>query len=590
MSSSSDFLITTGLEETFPKNTNEKVVFLGEWCKIYKNRSFWKDIDVQTIPYHWDNREKLYQDYQNLQVIYEKLLLELSSKLNEVHQVSYPLRYWRILIGPWLGIYTQLLFDRYTMLQTAFDLNQTYQCLAIDRKAFSSVPNDIGQFVELMTTDDWNEDIYLQLIELCFASKIKITRIKKLKKVRHNAQKKTLLKEHIKVRLLPFLSKFLIKEKDIFLISSYLPLKIELKLQIILGQIPTIWTTRPLSIVKPCPKQRNWQLKGHGASSFEEVLRSLIPKHIPTAYIEGYSSLNDSIDNLPWPRTPKSIFTSNAYFFDDFFKAWVAKKTENHTPFIIGQHGGGFGMSPFAFFEDHQIKIADSFLSWGWSDKKRKNIKPVGNIKCVGKHVDYNRKGGALMVELNLSRYSHHLYASPLASQLLDYFNDQKVFLSSLPIELRSQVLLRLNTEDYGWNWADRWKDSMPEVNVDLGHKDLKLLIENSRICISTYNATTFLESMIWNIPTIIFWNTKHWELNEIAKPYFKLLEKAGIFHATPQNAAQKMIDVWYDVDVWWYSNDVQKARQAFIDQYSCVPKKPLKLLEGILNPNIQIS
>ena len=63
----------------------------------------------------------------------------------------------------------------------------------------------------------------------------------------------------------------------------------------------------------------------------------------------------------------------------------------------------------------------------------------------------------------------------------------------------------------------------MPEIRVDPGHQDIRNLIKKSRLYISTYNATTYLESMAWNIPTIIFWNEEHWELKEDVKPYFEL-------------------------------------------------------------------
>ena len=188
------------------------------------------------------------------------------------------------------------------------------------------------------------------------------------------------------------------------------------------------------------------------------------------------------------------------------------------------------------------------------------------------------------MVEMALPRSSHHLYAVPIANQYLDYFNDQKIFLSSLTIELRQQVLLRLCYSDFDWNQADRWKDSMPEVNIDPGRKNIEQLIRKSRLYIATYNATTYLESLTWNIPTIVFWNPEHWELNEQAKPYFELLEKAGIFHTTPQSAAKKMIEIWDDVDSWWYSNETQKARKVFIEQYARLPEDPLNLLQDMLN------
>ena len=581
-------LITTALQETFPKEINEKVLFLGEWCKVYNKKSVWEKFDSQTMTYHWNDREKLYTDYQSIQIIYEKILLELSSKLNQTHQVNYSLRYWRILIGPWLGFFIQTLFDRWFMLNTVFDNNQKYHCCVIKREPLSFVPNDMSHFQQWFITDDWNEAIYGQLIELCWINKINVTWIEKIKQVPQSfVAKKIPIKKYIKEKMLPFLNKLFIKDNNFFFISTYLPLKKELKLQMRLGQIPNLWKTQSSPIVKPCSKQRKWQLNGEKGGEFEKVLRKMIPLHIPTVYLEGYSILNKTVDNLPWPKNPKAIFTSNAYAGDDLFKVWAAKKTESNTLLVIGQHGGHFGMNSFSFHEEHQIKIADKWLSWGWHDKNRKNITPIGNLKAIGKQVNYSPKGGALMVENALPRYSYHLYAAPIASQHLDYFNDQKMFLSSLPIELRQQVLLRLYHCDYGWNQVDRWQDSMPEVNIDLGRKDIKQLMKKSRLYISTYNATTHLESLTWNIPSIMFWNPEHWELNEQAKPYFKLLEKEGIFHTTPQSAAKKMIEIWDDVDGWWHSNEVQKARKVFIDQYARLPEEPLNLLQDIFEHNI---
>ncbi len=52
---------------------------------------------------------------------------------------------------------------------------------------------------------------------------------------------------------------------------------------------------------------------------------------------------------------------------------------------------------------------------------------------------------------------------------------------------------------------------------------------------ISTYAATTYNETIAANIPTIIYWNTKHWELDDKSKPLFEELKSVGIFHETPK-------------------------------------------------------
>ena len=59
----------------------------------------------------------------------------------------------------------------------------------------------------------------------------------------------------------------------------------------------------------------------------------------------------------------------------------MGDKVDSGSRFIIGQHGGNFGMTPMAIHESHQIKIADKWLSWGWTDLNESKIVPVGNFK-----------------------------------------------------------------------------------------------------------------------------------------------------------------------------------------------------------------
>ena len=68
------FLVTTAIEDTWPKN-GEPILFLGEWCRLYGRKNQWEKLDAVVAPYHWDDREKLYLDYQYLNELYEILLV-----------------------------------------------------------------------------------------------------------------------------------------------------------------------------------------------------------------------------------------------------------------------------------------------------------------------------------------------------------------------------------------------------------------------------------------------------------------------------------------------------------------------------------
>jgi putative transferase (TIGR04331 family) len=52
------------------------------------------------------------------------------------------------------------------------------------------------------------------------------------------------------------------------------------------------------------------------------------------------------------------------------------------------------------------------------------------------------------------------------------------------------------------------------------------------------------------NVPTIIYWNTNHWELRESALPCFDDLRRVGIFHDTSESAARQVAAICDNGDV----------------------------------------
>ena len=241
------------------------------------------------------------------------------------------------------------------------------------------------------------------------------------------------------------------------------------------------------------------------------------------------------------------------------------------------------GTSPFAFHEEHQIMISDIWLSWGWKDKKRQNITPFGNFRTSGRNVSHNPKGEAIMIEGVFPRYSYHIMAMVISSQWLYYFEDQINFLRALPSDLQKKINVRLYPHDYGFDQIDRWTESGLNVKFEIGNIDIISSLKKSRLCISTYNSTTFLETLSWNIPTIMFWNSDHWELNLQAKPFYQRLINAGILHYNPKSAAKHLINIWDNIDSWWLSDNVQAAKNHFCQNFSFKVNQPVFKLSSII-------
>jgi putative transferase (TIGR04331 family) len=235
--------------------------------------------------------------------------------------------------------------------------------------------------------------------------------------------------------------------------------------------------------------------------------------------------------------------------------------------------------------EEHQFSIADLVITWGWSPGKKTAAKaqPAFNLKRSGRTWKPCLDGDALLVGMSVPRYFYQLYSMPIGEQWLEYFEGQCKFVGGLDCEIRKKILVRLYQPDYGWRQKERWREQFPKLRMDEGHINIDKLVRRSRLYISTYNATTFLESLHDNFPSLIFWNPRHFELRQSAKPLFHALESAGIFHSTPESAAKHLNFHWDRLEKWWHGDPVQEARRLFCHQYSRQCPRPLVLLKKIL-------
>lgn len=569
------FLVTTSLEETIP--TDVPILLLGEWCRPFSQKKLWENLNTTILPYHWDNRTKLYNDYLYLDKFYENILNDLAFHLNKIHGTNHSVRYWRILAGPWLGQFIHIIFDRWSSIKSAlesYELLGTH-ILQIDEETI--IPKDMRYFAKLIVTEEWNHFIYSYIVQNHTSLNFEFKNIKKIYPNIYfnlNLNRTYKLKKVILENLTKLSNRFM-KENDALLINTYLPRISEIKLSLKLKQFPTFHSyTHSLKEIKLEKIKRNWNLEGKSQNEFENFVRSIIPRQIPKVYLEGYKNLCSHVSSLPWPSKPKLIFTSNSYQADEIFKFYAAQKTEEGTPLVIGQHGGNIGTNLFAFYEKHQIDISDTYLSWGWTDLSKPKIKSVGQLKIKKPlNVNHSTKRGIILLVWKSPSQSFQISSVPIAGQLINYFDDQCRFIKNLNHEIQNELIVRHKVLEKGWEPSySRWKEKFPNLKYDKGISNLYDLLKNIKIYVSTYNATTFLESFSMNIPTVMFWNPNHWEIRPSAKIYFNNLKEVGILHESPETASKHVNLIWNDVNSWWNRKEVKEAVNTFKKNFCYSP------------------
>lgn len=571
------FLVTTADERYW--KTDTRILFLGEWCKRYSRRHIWSSLDSETLPYHWDDRQRLLRDFQLLAGVYERRLAALARQLNELHGEARSLRYWRIIVGPWLRHFIEALYDRFLSIEAAIQCGKVTATRIAQAPTGTWTPADFPQFLAWYVDDAYNHYLYSRIIAFYGGmpgQEIEAAATPMLAAPDANRNTPPLLR-----RLAGALFSCIPDALNrIVFVSSYLARWDQAKVQISIGQIPYLVTPQLASATeRPDPELRRTLTGNSSATRFEELLDQLTPEQIPVAYVEGYRYKLEQALNA-FPRNPRVMFTADAYSEDEAFKFWAAYQCERGAKLCVSQHGGNDGAGLWSSTEEHQIRISDRYYTWGWkTDATGVPCVPLspGPLIRAKRRIEPRPDGQILWVSMSLPRYAYSMYSVPVGPQVLAYFDDQQRFAESVEPEVLDLLLLRLYPHDFGWDAANRLRDALPRLKTYQGRTPLIEQLNQSRLFVGTYNSTTYLETFVADFPTILFWNPAHWELRAGAQAAFDELRHAGILHDTPAAAAAKVNEIHRDPQQWWHQPRVQAAKDRFCDRFARVRKDWLR-------------
>ena len=579
-------LITTANERTWV--FDRPVLFLGEWCRRYDRRHVWSTMDaIVARPYGLEpgsrDRDVLYANQ-----VTRKLLDEMVVVLNRIHSTDFGNRYWKIVIGHWLGRYVRVALNRYHCLDQALREHDVGSTSIVEKDPSAFIPQDSKGFAWAMNGDAWNHAFYSSILR--FRGGIEIFQLPADALATCDDQHGNKMRgkgdspnwsQIVKSALSAILS-FFSRDGDAFNLNSYLPLRKELALQFLFGQIPQIWRAEPYEASLPHFAMRaGIELDVDGLSGFERYIRTQLPWHMPSCYLEGYQKLVKAAENVRWPKCPKVIFTSNNYDMDEVFKVWVGKRVLEGCRYCIGQHGNNYGTMKgiFSFFE---IEMADRFLTWGWSDSSP-SVRRAAALKLIGRSAPkWAPQGDLLLVE---RQYSPRIGPQDDYFPLIAFHEEQFRFVNTLPNSIRERLTVRIlpPTDDSRLAILEQWADMSPTSRLELGDANIWDLVGASRLVVHSYDSTGMLETLALNFPTVCFWQVGFDHLTSSSIPFYEELKSVGIIHFSALSAAQHIAQHWEDIQGWWTSEEVQTARLKFCNEYARLVRSPLTMLKQVL-------
>jgi putative transferase (TIGR04331 family) len=580
------YLVTTAEELTW--RSDRPLLFLGDWCLRHDRCVAWEGLDYTVAaPVNMSSADRKHAAAR-VQELTGQLLPELADALNHYHGVFHTQRYWQILLGHWLQRWVSTAYNRYLTVQRALDSYEVEGTTLLHSRKFSLATKDSLAYIWATNDDLWNHVLFGEVLAHVDSESPEPTHIEIdtgpcFVDPRQEPYSKFSIRGAIGMAANAILPR-LAGKSDAVIIGSYLPAAVEFRLNLILRQLPQRCQTPAIQI--PSPGDRNiltQELSSSGESGIMGFIRGLLPRVLPSCFVEGFEILSAEAADLPWPKQPRFIFTSNNFDTDEVFKSWAALKSEQGIPYFTGQHGNNYG-THFYFGNQKwpERSAADSFLTWGWSDG-HPNTLPAFNFKKAANDGTMDAKGGILLVETSVA---HRFLPWDVTADHIYYLSQQFQFASSLPRHIQEVLTVRLpgGVERFPHCESKMWTEHHPGLTLDFGIQPFNSLVRRNRLVVFSYDSTGMLEMLATNRPFVCFWSGKWDHLEESAIPYYELLLDVGIFQESAEAAANMVANIWDDIPSWWNNTRVQCARAKFCERYSRTSTTPARTLARIFD------
>lgn len=587
-------LIYTRLQKFWPDD--ELLILLAPWYLPPYSPDKKLNISVLTSP--WNNHEKLEKAFDYANETYEDIVEKLGVILNDIHNTNYSIKYWRIIAGPWLLWFVNVIYDRYVRITDALKQYPNIKINCLDSSCYITPHNSLD-FVQRSKHDDvYNMQLITKILRAINHAPSAIINCKQTDDLSSlyvsNKKNKLTFKSavrHVISVIEPMYVKLLIAYSDVVFFRSYFNnsllnklfffssgkfLKIDsLKSQIIIADINV---TQRENLKQKCEKEKSGDV-------LYDLVMHLLPTELPKTYLEGYELIIKEVERVYGKGRPKAVVSATGWYFEENFKFWVAGLQHQGVRLIGIQHGGNYGLTHMCG-DDHEYAIADNFITWGWSKPEKGCAIAQGFCqKMMITNKEKNKNNEKILFAATSP--CRNLIQFPWVPELsILYLESQNDFFSSIEAKIQKKISVRTHYQDDTWEIQKNLNLNFSRLSFENWDLPFQKSLQSSRIFITDYISTTFIEALAANIPTVLFFNPSINILEKESKEFFDELFAVKIIHYTPKSAANWVNKVYDSVDAWWNSKETQYIVQKFIGRYARESSSPLSdwlnILKGL--------
>ncbi len=296
-------------------------------------------------------------------------------------------------------------------------------------------------------------------------------------------------------------------------------------------------------------------------SNLSDIANSMLSIFLPLCFAEAFQTLKSQI-NAARPKRFEHVYSAQALWTHFAFKVLVAQWCEQGTKLHYHQHGGWYGLDETHVGENYESRVSDFYYTWGWS-RGAANTRP---LTPVVRDFQSNEKLFDALICFDQPQQIYRLQYFPLPGTLQTMYDETAEFVRTR--ESQTELRIRLFPGEHGSQQRDAILQASADAIFD-NSQEIFSQYANSRIVFHNYLGTSWLETLGNNIPTICFYDVDSYRFRSDAKSLLEDLVKVGILHLSGSSAAEKANAVSGDVESWWLSEEAQRARRNFVNQYA---------------------
>ena len=572
-------LISTNLELNYDKNNNK--ILLGNWClhnvkKIKKNHKIIDNL--------WSKKAIFIKDYIYIKGLVKRLSKSLAIYLNNIHKKKYSIRFWKILILPWLTIYLSAYYYRWKIILHATKKKQIKYINFFNIQS-NNTPIDCYDFHSKVQNDNiFNYVIFRKIIlylKINKKLKIKITNSKNFTSF-FNKNKKNYNKFlfYLKIKI-SFIINYFLSLNKIFIEKLAFRKIDNLKLNFLLKQTPTY----PYDFFnnafgfKNLYQDSNFDLKKRNKNllifshknEFEKFLKKSIIEDLPLCFVEGFVNLDNFAKKIN--IKPKKVISSYYCYFNEIFKVWIANLVERKkTKFYTVTHGGG-GHLKYPSAMNFEEEVGDKKLVWFKSNLKSEVQLPASIF--ITKKKIFKQRNLICYVEGPIQLYPSRIGYHKIGNENSESFKFFLQFYKKINYKIRKKIIY-LPKKEHQVNASENLGLYLNHNQIKEPNSFKKYNLE-TKLNILSYPQTSFCES-IQSTPSILIYEKDKWEFqNQFKYIYNNLLRNKILFHSADK-AAQHVNNISDNIDKWWLKTSVQKTINQYLNDMCLVSKNSVNI------------